>query len=138
VNHAAEIERLRSLRLDHATASLQRKTIRALVWTSVGLVLAGQLLALKRGEAAPKDLHPLALLRTLPSGHALTLLGVLVGMATPLARVLLLTAWFGRRGERAMLAISLLLVVVVLSGLLVGHQPAVSEPSPPPEVREAP
>ena len=42
------------------------------------------------------------------------------------------------RGERAMLAISLLLVVVVLSGLLVGHQPAVSEPSPPPEVREAP
>ena len=44
MNHAAEIERLRSLRLDHATASLQRKTIRALVWTSVGLVLAGQLL----------------------------------------------------------------------------------------------
>ena len=138
MNHAHEIDRLRRLRLDHATASVQRKMIRAFVWSSVGLVLAGQFLAWRRGEAAPKDLDPLVLLRTLPSGHAITLLGVLVGMATPLARVLLLTAWFGRRGERAMLAISLLLVVITLSGLLVGHRPAVSEPSPPPATRAAP
>ena len=138
MNHAAEIERLRSLRLDHATASVQRKMIRAFVWTSVGLVLAGQFVALQRGEAAPTSLEPFALLRTLPSGHAITLLGVLVGMVTPLARVLLLTAWFGRRGERAMVAVSLLLVAIVLSGLLVGHRAPVSEPSPPPEARAAP
>ena len=135
---ADEIERLRSLRLDHATASLQRKMIRAFVWSSVGLVMVGQLIAWKRGETLPHHAEPLQALRTLPPGHALMLLGVLTGLATPVARTLLLAAWFARRGERAMVALSLLLVAIVLSGLLVRRHPAVSEPSPPPATRAAP
>jgi hypothetical protein len=137
---AGEIERLRSLRLDHATASLQRKMIRLLVWSSVGLVMVGQLIAWKRGETLPHHADPLQALRALPSGHALMLLGVLTGLVTPLARTLLLAAWFARRGERAMVALSLLLVAIVLSGLLVRHQavPPISEPSPPPATRAEP
>jgi uncharacterized membrane protein len=135
-----EVERLRSLRLDHATASLQRKMIRLLVWSSVGLVVAGQLIAWKRGETVTHHADTLDLLRTLPAGHAVMLLGVLAGLATPLARTLLLAGWFARRGERVMVALSLLLVAIVLSGLLVRHHaaPPVSEPSPPPAARAAP
>ncbi|NBX26431.1 MAG: hypothetical protein EBQ99_10380, partial [Planctomycetes bacterium] len=87
----------------------------------------------------PEPFDAFAMLRVPPSGHGLMLLGVLVGLATPLARASLLAGWFARRGERAMVALSVLLVAIVLSGLLVRHHaaPPLSERSPPPEAREA-
>ena len=54
-------------------------------------------------------------------GDALMLLGVLVGIATPIARAVLLARWFARRGERAMVIISVVLVAIILSGLLLRH-----------------
>ena len=116
-----EIDRLRALRLDSATASLQRKMIRSLVWASVALVLAGQVIAWRAGEQvqAPREVGET--LRGLPSGHALMMLGLLLGIATPVARGLLLMAWFARRRERAMALIAALVVAIVLSGLLLRH-----------------
>jgi hypothetical protein len=49
------------------------------------------------------------------------LLGLMVGLATPVARSMLLAGWFARRGERAMALIALAVVAIVLSGLLLRH-----------------
>ena len=117
----AEIDRLRAERLDPAASSFQRKLIRVLVWGSVGLIIAGQVIAWRRSEHPDGPQPMMNVLRSLPSGHALMMLGLLVGLATPVARSLLLAGWFARRGERAMAAIALAVVAIVLSGLLLRH-----------------
>jgi uncharacterized membrane protein len=116
-----EAVQLREQRLDPATSSLQRKLIRVLVWSSVGLILAGQIVAWRNREHLEGPRAVMELLQTLPSGHALMMLGLLVGLATPVARSLLLAGWFARRGERAMALIALAVVAIVLSGLLLRH-----------------
>jgi len=117
----AEIERLRGLRLDAATGDRQRLLVRVMIGLSVTLVIAGQAVAWSRGEPLEGTHDAAGLLRRLPSGHALMLLGLLVGVASPLARALLLARWFAGRGERAMVWISMLLIVITLSGLLLRH-----------------
>lgn len=121
MNDSTEVDRLCALRLDPATGSLQRKMIRALVWSSVALVVTGQVLVWRNHEPASDSHAVLDTLRTLPSGHALMMLGLLVGIATPVARGLLLASWFARRRERAMALIALLVVAIVFSGLLLCH-----------------
>ena len=121
MNDQAEIDRLRALRLDAAAGSLQRKMIRVMVWGSVALTLVGQFIAWRNGEPVRHSHAVLDTLGTFPSGHALMMLGLLVGIATPIARSLLLAGWFARRGERAMAAIALIVAVIVLSGVLLRH-----------------
>jgi autotransporter-associated beta strand protein len=48
-------------------------------------------------------------------------MGSVSGIATPIARAVLLARWFARRGERAMVIISVVLVAIILSGLLLRH-----------------
>ena len=121
MSDVTEIERLRAWRLDPATGERQRLLVRSMIGLSVALVSAGQVVAWSRGEPLEETHDAFALLRTLPSGHALMMLGVLVGIASPLARALFLARWFAGRGERAMVWISLLLILVTLSGLLLRH-----------------
>lgn len=117
----AELERLRALRLDDATGARQRLLVRSMIAVSVALVIVGQIVAWWKGEPLEETHDPVALLRALPSGHSLMLLGLIVGIASPLARAALLARWFARRGERAMVWISLALLAITLSGLLVRH-----------------
>ena len=121
VNDQAEIDRLRALRLDAAAGSLQRKMIRVMVWGSVALTLVGQFIAWRNGEPVRRSHAVLDTLGTFPSGHALMMLGLLVGVATPVARGVLLAGWFARRRERAMALIAALVVAIVFSGLLLRH-----------------
>jgi hypothetical protein len=107
----AEIDRLRDRQLDPSTGARQRLLIRCMVALSLTLVALGEVLSIVRHET----------LRDLPRGDALMLLGVLVGIATPIARAVLLARWFARRGERAMVIISVVLVAIILSGLLLRH-----------------
>ena len=116
-----EVERLRALQLDPATGTAQRRMIRCMVATSLALVALGETLAVVRHEPPRADHAVLETLRDLPSGESLMLLGILVGIATPIARALLLARWFARRGERAMVAISVALVGIILAGLLLRH-----------------
>ena len=118
---AAEIDRLRALRLDERTAVRQRRLMRLMVGASVTLVVTGQVLAWGRKEPTPTAHELTQVLRDLPSGHALMMAGLLVGVATPLARALLLARWFAGRGERVMVWVSALLVAILLSGLLLKH-----------------
>jgi uncharacterized membrane protein len=117
----SEVEHLRAQRLDPATSSVQRKLIRVLVWGSVAMIVMGQLMAWRSGEHVQGLGDVAGTLRTLPSGRSLMLLGLMVGLATPVARSLLLAGWFARRGERAMALIALVVVAIVLSGLLLRH-----------------
>jgi hypothetical protein len=117
----SEVEHLRAQRLDPATSSVQRKLIRVLVWGSVAMIVMGQLMAWRSGEHVEGLGDVAGTLRTLPSGRSLMLLGLMVGLATPVARSLLLAGWFARRGERAMALIALAVVAIVLSGLLLRH-----------------
>jgi hypothetical protein len=117
----SEEEHLRAQRLDPATSSVQRKLIRVLVWGSVAMIVMGQLMAWRSGEHVQGLGDVAGTLRTLPSGRSLMLLGLMVGLATPVARSLLLAGWFARRGERAMALIALAVVAIVLSGLLLRH-----------------
>ena len=73
------------------------------------------------GEHVEGALGVVETLRALPSGHALMTLGLVLGVATPIMRSLLLAGWFARRGERAMAVIALAVVAIVLSGLLLRH-----------------
>ena len=114
------IARLRALRLDDRTARRQRLLMRTMVGLSVALVVAGQALAWARGESAAVT-DPVRALQAFPSGPSLMLLGLLVGIASPFARALLLARWFCGRGERAMVWVSMLLLVILLSGLLLRH-----------------
>jgi|GEM_PF-1991612 len=114
-----EIERLIKLHLDARTGTHQRVMIRALVLTSVALVVAGFVISKWNHEIAPHDNDLLQILSQLPNGAALMMLGLLLGAITPFARTLLLATWFARRGERAMVIISLLLAVIMLSGLFI-------------------
>lgn len=116
-----EVEHLRAQRLDPATSSIQRKMIRVLVWGSVALIVVGQWIAWRSGEHVEGPGDVAETLRTLPSGRSLILLGLMVGLATPVVRSLLLAGWFARRGERAMTLIALAVVAIVLSGLLLRH-----------------
>lgn len=116
-----EVERLRALRLDERTAVRQRRLMRLMVGASVALVVTGQTLAWGRKEPTPTSHEMTQVLRELPSGHALMMVGLLVGVATPLARALLLARWFAGRGERVMVWVSALLVAILLSGLLLKH-----------------
>ena len=109
----AEVDRLRSQRLDPATTSIQRKLIRLMVWGSVALIVTGQVMAWRSGEHVEGAQGVVETLRALPSGHAFMMLG--------LVRSLLLAGWFARRGERAMAVIALAVVAIVLSGLLLRH-----------------
>ncbi|MFZ4722010.1 MAG: DUF1634 domain-containing protein [Phycisphaerales bacterium] len=116
-----EVEQLRAQRLDPATSSIQRKLIRTLVWGSVALIVVGQCMAWRSGEHVEGPGDVARTLRALPSGRSLMLLGLMVGLATPVARSMLLAGWFARRGERAMALIALAVVAIVLSGLLLRH-----------------
>ena len=120
---AAEVERLRGLRLDERTGRLQRNWIRVMVAASVALIVSGQCMEWARGgspgAAATGDAW--AALQAFPSGHSLMVLGLLVGVATPMVRALLLARWFAGRGERVMVWISALLMLILLSGLLLRH-----------------
>ena len=121
MNDQAEIERLRDRQLDAATGATQRLMIRCMVALSLSLVVLGEVLTIVRHEPARTEHGLLETLRDLPRGDALMLLGVLVGIATPIARALLLARWFARRGERAMVIVSVVLVAIILSGLLLRH-----------------
>jgi cation transport ATPase len=116
-----EIRILRQRNLDPATGRLQRHMLRWTVAASVVLVVAGQLVAWSRHEQGGDVRHVMSTLATFPSGQSLMTLGVLLGVATPILRSLLLAEWFRRRGERIMLAVSGLLVLIILSGLLLSH-----------------
>jgi uncharacterized membrane protein len=114
----AEVDRLQSQRLDSATSSIQRKLIRLMVWGSVALIVTGQLMAWRSGEHVEGARGVMETLRALPSGHALMMLGLVLGVVTPIMRSLLLAGWFALRGERAMALVALAVVAIVLSGLL--------------------
>ena len=114
------IARLRALRLDDRTARRQRLLMRTMVGASVALVVVGQALAWARGESTAVT-DPLRALQAFPSGPSLMLLGLLVGIASPFARALLLARWFAGRGERAMVWVSMLLLAILLSGLFLRH-----------------
>ena len=117
----AEIDRLRDRQLDPSTGASQRLMIRCMVALSLTLVALGEVLSIVRHEPPRTEHGLLETLRDLPRGDALMLLGVLVGIATPIARAVLLARWFARRGDRAMVIISVMLVVIILSGLLLRH-----------------
>ena len=117
----AEIDRLRDRQLDPSTGARQRLLIRCMVALSLTLVALGEVLSIVRHEPPRTEHGLLETLRDLPRGDALLLLGVLVGIATPIARAVLLARWFARRGERAMVIISVVLVAIILSGLLLRH-----------------
>lgn len=121
MNDPAEVERLRTAQLDMATGLRQRWLIRCMVGTSLALVTLGEAVSLARHEAPRTDHRVLDTLRDLPSGESMMMLGLLVGIATPIARALLLARWFARRGERAMVIVSVVLVAIILSGLLLRH-----------------
>lgn len=116
-----EIRTLRQRNLDPATGRLQRHMLRWTVAASVALVVVGQLVAWSGHEQGGDVKRVMSTLGTFPSGPSLMTLGVLLGVATPILRSLLLANWFRRRGERIMLAVSALLVLIILSGLLLSH-----------------
>jgi hypothetical protein len=107
--------------MDPSTGARQRLLIRCMVALSLTLVALGEVLSIVRHEPPRTEHGLLETLRDLPRGDALMLLGVLVGIATPIARAVLLARWFARRGERAMVIISVVLVAIILSGLLLRH-----------------
>ncbi len=121
MNDHLEVDRLKSLRMDPATGTLQRTTMRVVVMASVVLIVAGQMRAWMGTEVPTGEQDVLHLLASFPSGHAMVMLGLLVGVAAPMIRAILLAAWFARRRERAMVALSLLVVAIMLLGLLLRH-----------------
>ena len=70
----------------------------------------------------PVTLHPLELLRRIASGNAAAIieLGVLLLIATPIARVAFAVVGFGLERDRLYVAISVLVLCVLLFGLLHG------------------
>ena len=107
--------------LDGSVARL----LRIGTYTAVGLIAVGVVLMLAAGrsplDAAPA-LDPASLPGDVLAGHpaGLLWLGLLVVLATPAARVALTLVGFARAGDRAMAAIAGLVLLVILSGVLLG------------------
>ncbi len=100
------------------------RTLKMGVVLSMTMMTAGLLLAFARGGPLPDAATPL---RSLASGlgsadpGALMSLGLLVLLATPAARVVVLAWQFARRREWLFLAVSLIVLSVLAGSILVGR-----------------
>jgi uncharacterized membrane protein len=108
---------------DPAAVAVSR-TLAAGVGASMFLMTAGLLLALTRGGPLPDSATPLpALGAGLASADpgALMSLGLIILLATPAARVVVLTWQFARRREWLFAAVSLVVLGVLAASVLIGR-----------------
>lgn len=90
----------------------------ALVSAGVVLMLAHGLSPYERARALDLGRLPGELLALRPEG--LLWFGILVVMATPAARVALALVGYARDGEREMMVVALLILVVIALGIILG------------------
>ncbi len=111
-----------------AARDLDRRIARLLIggtYLSVGLLAVGVLLMAARG-VSPLDPSPAFVLDRIPSDivglrpEGFLWLGLLVALATPLARVAASLRGYLASGERRMAVISVAILVVVTVGIVIG------------------
>lgn len=117
--------------LDHRIESTMGRLLQAGVLLASSVVLVGGLLYLRAHAGTTKDYrtfasepaslrHPVELFRLLMTGDAAAIvqLGVLLLIATPIARVVFAAIGFAVERDRLYVAISLFVLAVLIFGLL--------------------
>ena len=107
----------------HALRPLIHHTLRAGVLASGALILAGLLSVALRGGAFPAEAPPfLAVVRGAArlDGPSLLALGLLVLMATPVARVAVLAVGWLASGDRRFGLVALAVLAILLGSLALG------------------